>query len=112
MFGYIISPQAKTGIVMNIIGILCITLSINSWGRAMFHLDSFPAWANVTAVWKAMVEKTQGKAHKSAALVLSLAPGTWGERGGTKRIWLIGRSRVCLVCCSVTQSSLCSQSIG
>uniref|UniRef100_A0A8C9YWA9 Solute carrier family 13 member 5 n=1 Tax=Sander lucioperca TaxID=283035 RepID=A0A8C9YWA9_SANLU len=35
---------------MNIIGILCITLAINSWGKAMFDLDSFPAWANVTGV--------------------------------------------------------------
>lgn len=43
--------QARTGIVMNIIGILCITLAINSWGKAMFHLDSFPAWANITGVW-------------------------------------------------------------
>lgn len=42
--------QAKTGIVMNVIGILCITLAINSWGKAMFDLDSFPLWANVTAV--------------------------------------------------------------
>lgn len=43
-------PQARTGIVMNIIGILCITLAINTWGKAMFDLDSFPTWANVTGV--------------------------------------------------------------
>lgn len=43
-------PQARTGIVMNIIGILCITLSINTWGKAMFELDSFPVWANATGV--------------------------------------------------------------
>ncbi|KAM6960844.1 Na(+)/citrate cotransporter-like [Aplochiton taeniatus] len=50
-YGYLkVSDMAKAGIVMNIIGILCITLAINSWGRAMFHLDSFPAWANVTGV--------------------------------------------------------------
>lgn len=35
---------------MNIIGILCITLAVNTWGKAMFHLDTFPAWANVTGV--------------------------------------------------------------
>ncbi|XP_053131572.1 Na(+)/citrate cotransporter [Hemicordylus capensis] len=40
--------MAKTGIVMNIMGVLCITLAINSWGRAMFHLDTFPSWANTT----------------------------------------------------------------
>ncbi|XP_054650233.1 Na(+)/citrate cotransporter [Dunckerocampus dactyliophorus] len=49
-YGYLkVSDMARTGIVMNIIGILCITLAINTWGRAMFHLDSFPTWANVTA---------------------------------------------------------------
>lgn len=36
---------------MNIIGILCITLAINTWGKAMFDLDSFPTWANATGVW-------------------------------------------------------------
>ncbi|MCJ8740614.1 hypothetical protein PDJAM_G00060920 [Pangasius djambal] len=50
-FGYLkVSDMAKTGIVMNIIGILSITLSINSWGRVLFSLDSFPSWANSTAV--------------------------------------------------------------
>ncbi|KAG9351618.1 hypothetical protein JZ751_022869 [Albula glossodonta] len=50
-YGYLkVSDMAKTGLVMNIIGILCITLAINSWGRAMFNLDSFPSWANVTGV--------------------------------------------------------------
>ncbi|XP_060612813.2 Na(+)/citrate cotransporter [Anolis sagrei] len=43
-----VTDMAKTGIVMNIIGVLCITLAINSWGRAMFHLDAFPTWANAT----------------------------------------------------------------
>ncbi|CAG6001206.1 Na(+)/citrate cotransporter [Menidia menidia] len=50
-YGYLkVADMAKTGIVMNIIGILCITLAINSWGRAMFQLDTFPSWANVTGV--------------------------------------------------------------
>uniref|UniRef100_A0A8D0G6L0 Solute carrier family 13 member 5 n=1 Tax=Sphenodon punctatus TaxID=8508 RepID=A0A8D0G6L0_SPHPU len=43
-----VSDMSKTGIVMNIIGVLCITLAINTWGRAMFHLDTFPTWANTT----------------------------------------------------------------
>uniref|UniRef100_A0A3P8W7T5 Solute carrier family 13 member 5 n=1 Tax=Cynoglossus semilaevis TaxID=244447 RepID=A0A3P8W7T5_CYNSE len=48
-YGYLkVSDMARTGFVMNIIGILCITLAINSWGRAMFDLDSFPTWANST----------------------------------------------------------------
>ncbi|NWW48922.1 S13A5 protein, partial [Pedionomus torquatus] len=41
--------MVKAGIVMNIIGVLCVTLAINTWGRAMFDLDTFPAWANATA---------------------------------------------------------------
>lgn len=63
--------QVKTGIVMNIIGVICITLSINSWGRAMFQLDTFPSWANGTlGKWK--------QSQKHSALVWtscsSLAP--------------------------------------
>ncbi|KAJ3589026.1 hypothetical protein NHX12_009874 [Muraenolepis orangiensis] len=47
--GYLnVADMAKTGIVMNILGILCITLAINSWGRLIFDLDTFPAWANTT----------------------------------------------------------------
>nr|AEF30425.1 sodium-dependent citrate transporter [Danio rerio] len=50
-YGYLkVSDMAKTGIVMNIIGILSITLAINSWGRAIFSLDTFPSWANTTDV--------------------------------------------------------------
>ncbi|XP_016146255.1 solute carrier family 13 member 5-like [Sinocyclocheilus grahami] len=50
-YGYLkVSDMAKTGIVMNIIGILSITLAINSWGRAIFSLDTFPSWANTTEV--------------------------------------------------------------
>ncbi|KAM9451033.1 solute carrier family 13 member 5a [Clarias gariepinus] len=50
-FGYLkVSDMAKTGIVMNIIGILSITLAINSWGKPLFKLDSFPSWANSTGV--------------------------------------------------------------
>ncbi|XP_075710370.1 Na(+)/citrate cotransporter [Rhinoderma darwinii] len=43
-----VSDMVKTGIVMNIIGVLCTTIAINSWGRPMFHLDTFPNWANST----------------------------------------------------------------
>lgn len=51
-YGYLkVADMAKTGFVMNIIGILCITLAINSWGKAMFDLSSFPSWANTTRVW-------------------------------------------------------------
>ena len=35
----------KAGFGMNIIGILVVTLSINTYGRAYFHLDEYPKWA-------------------------------------------------------------------
>uniref|UniRef100_A0A8C8RXR3 Solute carrier family 13 member 5 n=1 Tax=Pelusios castaneus TaxID=367368 RepID=A0A8C8RXR3_9SAUR len=41
--------MVKAGIMMNFIGVFCITLAINSWGRPMFSLDTFPSWANATA---------------------------------------------------------------
>ncbi|XP_044140246.1 solute carrier family 13 member 5-like [Bufo gargarizans] len=40
--------MVKTGIMMNVIGVVCTTIAINSWGRPMFHLDTFPIWANST----------------------------------------------------------------
>uniref|UniRef100_A0AAX7SLC5 Solute carrier family 13 member 2 n=1 Tax=Astatotilapia calliptera TaxID=8154 RepID=A0AAX7SLC5_ASTCA len=40
--------MVKAGFMLNIIGILCINLAINTWGRAMFNLDTFPDWANTT----------------------------------------------------------------
>ncbi|XP_072320448.1 Na(+)/citrate cotransporter isoform X1 [Eucyclogobius newberryi] len=50
-YGYLkVADMAKTGFVMNIIGILCITLAINSWGKAMFDLNTFPSWANATGL--------------------------------------------------------------
>ncbi|KAK7156506.1 hypothetical protein R3I94_006539 [Phoxinus phoxinus] len=50
-YGYLkVSDMAKTGMMMNVIGIFCITLAINTWGKAMFNLDSFPAWANQTVI--------------------------------------------------------------
>ncbi|NWU22968.1 S13A5 protein, partial [Dyaphorophyia castanea] len=40
--------MVRSGIVMNIIAVFCVTLAINTWGRPMFDLDTFPAWANST----------------------------------------------------------------
>ncbi|TRZ14141.1 hypothetical protein HGM15179_012990 [Zosterops borbonicus] len=48
-YGHIrVLDMVKTGIVMNLIGVCCITLAINTWGRPVFGLDTFPAWANTT----------------------------------------------------------------
>ncbi|KAK9537029.1 hypothetical protein VZT92_006767 [Zoarces viviparus] len=49
-YGFLkVSDMAKTGAVMNVIGISCISLAINSWGHVIFGLDSFPSWANATS---------------------------------------------------------------
>ncbi|XP_037349781.1 Na(+)/citrate cotransporter isoform X2 [Talpa occidentalis] len=45
-----VSDMVKTGFMMNIIGVFCVFLAINTWGRVIFDLDHFPAWANMTHV--------------------------------------------------------------
>ncbi|XP_075024299.1 Na(+)/citrate cotransporter [Calonectris borealis] len=48
-YGHIrVLDMVRSGIVMNIIGVFCVTLAINTWGRPMFELDTFPTWANST----------------------------------------------------------------
>ncbi|NXA42008.1 S13A5 protein, partial [Eudromia elegans] len=48
-YGHIrVLDMVKSGIVMNIIGVFCVTLAINTWGRPLFDLDTFPTWANNT----------------------------------------------------------------
>lgn len=38
--------QVKTGFFMNILGILSVSLALNTWGIAMFDLNSYPEWAH------------------------------------------------------------------
>ncbi|XP_072318717.1 solute carrier family 13 member 2-like isoform X2 [Eucyclogobius newberryi] len=40
--------MVRAGSMLNIIGIITINIAINTWGVAMFNLDTFPDWANVT----------------------------------------------------------------
>lgn len=42
--------QVKTGLMMNVIGVFCVFLAVNTWGRVIFDLDHFPDWANVTHI--------------------------------------------------------------
>ncbi|XP_010952968.2 Na(+)/citrate cotransporter isoform X2 [Camelus bactrianus] len=49
LFLPIFASMMKTGLMMNIIGISCVFLAVNTWGRVMFDLDNFPEWANATA---------------------------------------------------------------
>ncbi|CAL1606473.1 unnamed protein product [Knipowitschia caucasica] len=41
-----IKDMVKTGVVMNILGIMCVSLAMNTWGVAMFDLNSYPEWAH------------------------------------------------------------------
>ncbi|CAH2219981.1 solute carrier family 13 member 2 [Pelobates cultripes] len=43
-----VSDMAKAGLLLNILGVLTITLAINSWGFYIFNLGTFPSWANTT----------------------------------------------------------------
>ncbi|CAI5648335.1 unnamed protein product [Oreochromis niloticus] len=40
-----VKDMVKTGVVMNILGILSVTLAMNTWGIAMFNLNTYPEWA-------------------------------------------------------------------
>ncbi|NXE83460.1 S13A2 protein, partial [Cochlearius cochlearius] len=40
--------MAKAGFVLNILGVLTITLAINTWASSLFELQTFPSWANRT----------------------------------------------------------------
>uniref|UniRef100_A0A8C3W450 Solute carrier family 13 member 2 n=1 Tax=Catagonus wagneri TaxID=51154 RepID=A0A8C3W450_9CETA len=46
-----VTDMARAGLMLNILGVLVITLAINSWSIPMFNLHHFPSWArsNVTA---------------------------------------------------------------
>ncbi|XP_007530798.1 solute carrier family 13 member 2 isoform X1 [Erinaceus europaeus] len=44
--GLKVSDMARTGFLLNIIGVLVITLAINSWAYPIFQLHTFPGWAD------------------------------------------------------------------
>uniref|UniRef100_A0A452UAF8 Solute carrier family 13 member 5 n=1 Tax=Ursus maritimus TaxID=29073 RepID=A0A452UAF8_URSMA len=50
LFLPIFASMVKTGLMMNIIGVFCVFLAVNTWGRVIFDLDHFPDWANVTNI--------------------------------------------------------------
>ncbi|XP_068160243.1 Na(+)/dicarboxylate cotransporter 3 isoform X1 [Antennarius striatus] len=41
-----VKDMVRTGVVMNILGILSVSLAINTWGVAMFDLNTYPEWAS------------------------------------------------------------------
>ncbi|XP_055476361.1 solute carrier family 13 member 2 isoform X2 [Psammomys obesus] len=44
--GLKVTDMARAGFLLNIIGVLAITLSINSWSVPIFSLNTFPPWAH------------------------------------------------------------------
>ncbi|KAM4627132.1 solute carrier family 13 member 2-like [Polymixia lowei] len=43
-----VMDMAKAGFILNFIGVITINIALNTWGAAMFQLNTFPDWANVT----------------------------------------------------------------
>ncbi|KAM9005694.1 solute carrier family 13 member 2 [Sarcophilus harrisii] len=42
-----VCDMAKAGFLLNIIGVLTISLAINTWAYPIFKLDQFPSWAHL-----------------------------------------------------------------
>ncbi|XP_075898210.1 Na(+)/dicarboxylate cotransporter 3 [Nelusetta ayraudi] len=42
----LVKDMARTGVVMNILGIMAVSLALNTWGIAMFDLGTYPEWAH------------------------------------------------------------------
>ncbi|KAL7884809.1 hypothetical protein AOLI_G00075790 [Acnodon oligacanthus] len=40
-----VKDMVKTGFMMNILGIVCVSLAMNTWGLHMFTLNTYPDWA-------------------------------------------------------------------
>ncbi|XP_058489520.1 solute carrier family 13 member 2-like [Solea solea] len=41
--------MAKTGFILNFVGVITVNIAINTWGVAMFDLNTVPSWINGTA---------------------------------------------------------------
>ncbi|XP_049636476.1 Na(+)/dicarboxylate cotransporter 3 [Suncus etruscus] len=40
-----VKDMMRTGFLMNLMGVLLLTMAINTWGQAIFNLGTFPDWA-------------------------------------------------------------------
>ncbi|XP_006891137.1 PREDICTED: solute carrier family 13 member 2 [Elephantulus edwardii] len=45
--GLKVSDMARAGFLLNIIGVLVITLAMNSWSSLIFSLNTYPPWAHI-----------------------------------------------------------------
>lgn len=39
--------QVRTGLLMNLMGVLLLSLAMNTWAQTVFQLGTFPDWANI-----------------------------------------------------------------
>ncbi|XP_062498306.1 Na(+)/dicarboxylate cotransporter 3 isoform X2 [Pezoporus occidentalis] len=44
-----VKDMARTGLLMNVMGVLLLSLAMNTWAKSIFQLGTFPAWANIHA---------------------------------------------------------------
>uniref|UniRef100_A0A8C0KD40 Solute carrier family 13 member 2 n=1 Tax=Canis lupus dingo TaxID=286419 RepID=A0A8C0KD40_CANLU len=58
LFLPILASMARTGFLLNIIGVLVITLAINSWSFPIFNLHTFPSWAYSNTTTNCMAIQT------------------------------------------------------
>ncbi|XP_072521414.1 Na(+)/citrate cotransporter-like isoform X1 [Salminus brasiliensis] len=45
-----IMDMVKPGLMLNLLGILCVNFAVHTWGTALFQLNEVPSWANVTTI--------------------------------------------------------------
>ncbi|XP_062964874.1 Na(+)/dicarboxylate cotransporter 3 isoform X3 [Cynocephalus volans] len=43
----LVKDMVRTGLLMNLMGVLLLSLAMNTWAQAIFQLGTFPDWANV-----------------------------------------------------------------
>lgn len=39
--------QVRTGLLMNLMGVLLLSLAMNTWAQTIFQLGTFPDWADI-----------------------------------------------------------------
>ncbi|XP_077015522.1 Na(+)/dicarboxylate cotransporter 3 [Tamandua tetradactyla] len=42
----LVKDMVRTGLLMNLMGVLLLSLAMNTWAQAIFQLNTFPDWAN------------------------------------------------------------------
>ncbi|XP_003411802.3 Na(+)/dicarboxylate cotransporter 3 [Loxodonta africana] len=43
----LVKDMVRTGLLMNLMGVLLLNLAINTWAQTIFQLGTFPAWADI-----------------------------------------------------------------